>query len=366
MRYNRSCPHPTAPLREDDMPAPSNRPLRLGILGTANIARGFVKGLAGSSSVCVDAVASRSAEAASTFAAELAIGRTHGSYDALLADPQIDAIYNPLPNSLHAAWTEKALRAGKHVLCEKPITVTLAEAEHLFAVARDTGRVLLEAYPYRWQPQTMLMRQLIDEGAIGEVRLVQSFFGFALAPGPNIRLDPALGGGALLDAGCYAVSLARLAVGRAPVSVVAQPRWGDSGVDLGMSGTVRFEGGAVAQVACSMDAALHRGAVVLGTRGLIETDYLNHTTAARPGYLRLRRGTGWDQPLQDQPFSRGNGFRLEAEHFARQVAAHAGRGWPADDPDTTLSLQNMATLEALLRSARDGCEVAVTTPRLPP
>ncbi|HSW04707.1 Gfo/Idh/MocA family protein [Aquabacterium sp.] len=335
--------------------------LRLGILGTARIAQGFAEGVAGSALVRIDAVASRSADAAAAFADRHAITRAHGSYEALLADGQLDAVYIPLPNSLHAPWTERALRAGLHVLCEKPLTVTLAEAQSLFTVAKASGRVLLEAYPYRYQPQTLRLRQLIDEGAIGDIRLVQACFGFSLPAGADIRLDPALGGGALLDAGCYAVSLARLVAGRRPLAVLAQARWSDSGVDMALTGTVHYEGGAVAQIGCAMDAAVHRQALVLGSAGVIETDYLNHTHAQRPGVLRLRRGVGWDAPLESVAFDQGNGFRFEAEHFARQVFEPGLR----DDGDTRLSLENMATLEALLRSAREGRSVDVTPVLMP-
>ena len=331
-------------------------PLRIGVLSTAKIANGFVAGVAGSPTVQVAAVASRSAESAETFATRHAIPRTHASYEALLADAEIDAIYNPLPNSLHAEWTAQALNAGKHVLCEKPLTLTLAEALPLFTLAAARGLVLLEAYPYRYQPQTLRLRQLLGEGAIGQVKLIQAYFGFSLPEGPNIRLDPTLGGGALLDAGCYAVSLARLAAGQRPLSVLAQARHGSSGVDMALTGTVHYEGGIVAQVACAMDAAVHRHALVIGSAGMIETDYLNHTSEARPGHLRIRRGAGWDAALTSESYAAGDGFRFEAEHFARQVALPVAE---RDRADEQLSPQNMATLEALLASARDGRVVAV-------
>lgn len=327
---------------------------RLGILSTARIAHGLADALKGAEALRVDAIASRTQDAANAFAARHGIARAHASYEALLADRELDGIYIALPNSLHAPWAERAMRAGHHVLCEKPLTVTPAEAVALFATARETGRVLLEAYPYRYQPQTLLLQQLIADGAIGEVRLVQSTFGFTTPPASDIRLDPALGGGALFDAGCYAVSLARLAVGRRPLLASAHARWHANDVDLALSGTVHYEGGAMAQIGCTMDTAPHRRAVVVGSAGLIETDYLNDTTEARSGTLRLRRGTGWEEPVA-QPYAMGSGFAFEAERFARMVREPMA----SDDLDRRLSLDNAATIEALLCSAREGRLVEV-------
>jgi D-xylose 1-dehydrogenase (NADP+, D-xylono-1,5-lactone-forming) len=336
---------------------PMNTPLRLGILSTARIAHGFVSALQASSRVQVVAVASRNPEQAQAFAATHGLPRVHASYDELLADAEIDAIYNPLPNSLHAAWTERALQAGKHVLCEKPLTLTLAEALPLFQLARARQRVLLEAFPYRYQPQPQCLRSLIQAGAIGDVRLVQASFGFCITDPHNVRFDASLGGGALLDAGCYAASLARLAVGAAPVSALAQARWGDTGVDLALTGTVHYASGAVAQIACSMDTAVHRQALVVGSLGSLQTDYLNHTSDTQPGYLNYRRGSGWDAPTESRPYARGNGFVFEAEHFADLISGQA-----SDGGDALLSLQNMATLEALLRSAREGRVMPIEAP----
>lgn len=331
-----------------------SQPFRLGILSTARIAHGFVEALKDASGLSVAAVGSRSRGAADDFAARHDIPRAHASYEALLADRELDGVYIALPNSLHAPWAERAMRAGHHVLCEKPLTVTPDEAVALFATARETGRVLLEAYPYRYQPQTLLLQQLIAEGAIGAVQLVQSSFGFTTPPATDIRLNPELGGGALFDAGCYAVSFARLAVGRRPLKASAQARWHAHDVDLALSGTVHYEGGAMAQIGCTMDSAPHRRAVVIGRGGLIETDYLNHTSAASPGALRLRRGMTWDDP-QPLSYALGSGFRFEAERFARMVREPMA----GDDLDRRLSLDNAATIDALLRSAREGRVVDV-------
>lgn len=331
-----------------------SQPFRLGVLSTARIAHGFVDALEGAEGLRIEAVGSRSQDAADAFAARHDIPRAHASYEALLADRELDGIYIALPNSLHAPWAERAMRAGHHVLCEKPLTVTPDEAVALFATARETGRVLLEAYPYRYQPQTLLVQQLVAEGAIGAVRLVQSSFGFNTPPDTDIRLNPELGGGALFDAGCYAASFARLAVGQRPLAASAQARWHSHNVDLALSGTVHYEGGAMAQIGCTMDTTPHRRAVVIGRAGLIETDYLNHTSESRPGTLRLRRGMTWDDP-QPVPYATGNGFRFEAERFVRMVREPMA----SDDLDRRLSLDNAATIDALLRSAREGRMVDV-------
>ena len=199
--------------------------LRMGVLGAANIARQFIAGVRGSALVAVECVASRDAAKGRDFAAETGVARSCASYEALLADPAIDAVYNPLPNSLHAEWSIRAAEAGKHVLCEKPLAVTEAEARAMFAAAAAHGVILREAYPYMAQPQTVTMRRLLREGAIGRVQFVQAAIGFSLAAGPNVRLEPELGGGAVLDAGSYPVSLVRIAAGERPIRAAATARF---------------------------------------------------------------------------------------------------------------------------------------------
>ena len=156
----------------------------------------------------------------------------HPTYEALLHDPEIDAIYVPLPNNLHAAWSIRAADAGKHVLCEKPLAATAAEARAVFEAARANGVYVVEAYPYRAQPQTLKMQELLTADAIGKLQLIQASFGFPLTDVANIRMNPTLAGGALMDAGSYPVSLVRTVAGTKPTRVFAISRWAESGVDL--------------------------------------------------------------------------------------------------------------------------------------
>ena len=279
------------------MPPISRRPLRMGVLGTAKIARQWIRDLQGCDAVQVVAVASRSDAAAQAFAQEYSLPRWHGSYEALLADPDVDAVYIPLPNSLHATWAIAAARQGKHVLCEKPLALGKEEAEAMFAAARDNGVLLLEAYPWWFQPQTRDLLALLQGGAIGDVRTVQASFGFVLSNGAgNIRMNPDLGGGALLDAGSYTLSMLRLVMGEAPLSVVAHATYADTGVDISLMATLLYADGRRAQLSCAMDVANHRRATITGTAGTIETEYLNHTSDGPghpwgylPSELRVRR-----------------------------------------------------------------------------
>jgi predicted dehydrogenase len=340
-------------------------PLRLGILGCANIARQFSRDVAASPAVRCVAVASRNVETAAAFAAAQGIGRHHGSYEALLADPAVDAIYLPLPNSLHAEWAIKAAEHGKHVLCEKPLALNESEARAMFDAARRHAVMLLESYPYYFQPQTGRLVALLQQGAIGAVRSVQSCFGFTLPSAPgNIRLKPELGGGALLDAGSYALSVIRLAMGCAPQRVRADASWAESGVDISLMATLYYADGRRAQLSCAMDAANHRRATIVGAAGTIETEYLNHTSDQAGGHawgylpsqLRLRRGTANSVPFERIDAGSGSGFRFAAEAFARVIAM---RDVDAIERAATASLDNAATLDALARSARRGEAVDV-------
>jgi predicted dehydrogenase len=337
-------------------------PLRFGVLGCANIARQFIRDCQSSPDVTITTVASRQLATAQAFAHETGIKQALGSYEALLAESNLDAIYIPLPNSLHAEWAIKALRAGKHVLCEKPLALNAQEVRAMFAAARAAGRYLLEAYPYWFQPQTGDMLDLVAEGQIGDILAVHAHIGFKLAqPKGNIRFNPDLGGGALLDAGSYPVSMVRLMMGSAPDEVMAWSNWTEEGVDLNTQGLLRWKDGRRAQISCAMDVGNIRRAVIMGSAGVIETEYLNHTSpdyehpwGYQPGELRIRPGIAGTLPFETVISGSGSGFRFAAEAFAKVVREKDGA---AIERAAAASLDIAKTLEALGRSARLGQSV---------
>ncbi len=329
----------------------SSKPLRLGILGAAKIARAFTTAVASADTIKVIAVASREADKAAAFAKELAIPRSFGSYDALLADPDIDAIYNPLPNNMHAEWSIKAAAAGKHVLCEKPLAVSGAEARSMFDAAAKHKVHLVEAFPYMAQPQTLKVRELIRGGAIGRVQLIRSCFGIPFSDPTNIRLKADLAGGSLMDAGSYAVSFARLAAGERPSRVHAVARWAETGVDRTLAGTLEFPSGLIAQISSSFATCYHRHGLVAGDSGTIETTYLNHPPVGGPASITVRRGALATDPAETITLPDGNGFLAEALSFARLVADGPAH-WTGATADESIDIA--LTLEALLRAARSG------------
>jgi D-xylose 1-dehydrogenase (NADP+, D-xylono-1,5-lactone-forming) len=335
-----------------------NIPLRIGILGAANIARQFTNAIRGSEKVSVECIASRTQENADVFANELGIPRAHGTYEALLADPHIDAIYNPLPNGLHAQWSIAAARAGKHVLCEKPLAASSAEAIAMFAAAAQHGVKLVEAYPYRAQPQIIALNNMLRDNAIGNLQTMYASFGFVLTRGPgDVRWKPELAGGALMDAGSYPVSLVRMAAGARPTRVTASAKYTQSGVDSALMGLLEFESGLQAQIACSFGTTRHRRALITGDAGLIETSFQNETVGDAPT-IELTRGAGPDGIRETLDFPGVSGFRLQTEAFADLVRAGWAH-WPGATPDESIDIAMM--LEALALSARDRRAVMIPT-----
>lgn len=330
---------------------------RWGILGTGRIARRFALALRSSASEQVLAVASRDQARAGAFARELGVERAYDSYDALLDDPQVEVVYIALPASLHASWAIAAARAGKHILCEKPLATSAAEAEEMFEVARQSGVWLMEAMMYRFHPQTQQVQALLAQGAIGEVRQVQVSFTVQVRDPANTRLIPELGGGALFDVGCYCVNLARMAIGAAPEQVHALARWAPSGVDESLLATMEHPGGAFSQIACSLGATRNNLGRIIGSQGIIEVDEIFTPPTDRPTRIRIVRGIGpGDEELIE--VAPADHFRLEAEGFAKLIGAgHADHGLP--EMPLIESLENAATIAALSQSAREGRTVRI-------
>jgi len=322
--------------------------LRWGVLGTARIARALAGPLRDLPRHELAAVASRSLERAEAWAAEWGAARAYGSYEALVAAPDLDVVYIPLPNALHARWTIAAARAGKHVLCEKPLALSVAEVDAVAAAAAGAGVVVTEAFMYRHHPQTRRVRELVVSGAVGQVRLVRGAFTFWLSRESDVRLDPALGGGSLWDLGCYPVSFARFVLGEEPVEASGMAEMGPTGVDVAFVGQLRFASGAVLQFDCGFRAHFRTSIEIVGTDAVLEVP-----SPFKPGTserLVLRRGGA----VETMDASGGALYAGEIEDLADAVLL--GKAPQVGLAD---SRANVAALVALLESARTGRVVRV-------
>jgi D-xylose 1-dehydrogenase (NADP+, D-xylono-1,5-lactone-forming) len=313
--------------------------MKWGLLSTANINRMLIAG-ARDAGVELLAVASRDEARGREFAAEHGIPRVHGSYEALLADPEVDAIYNPLPNALHVPWTIRALEAGKHVLCEKPLSRDAAAVEAAFDAAERAGRVLMEAFMWRFHPQTERLVGLVEEGAIGRLRHVNARFGFDLDPGSgNVRWMQELDGGALMDVGCYCVSGARLLAGE-PERVSAEAV--GEGVDARLTAVLRFGGGVTGALDCGMDVYPRSGLEVVGDAGTLWVADPWH--GVRPGIVLAREGREERIDVERvDPYGR--------ELLEVEAAASEGRAARLDRGE---SVAQARVIAALYRAADEG------------
>jgi D-xylose 1-dehydrogenase (NADP+, D-xylono-1,5-lactone-forming) len=320
--------------------------LRWGILGTASIARALIPAIRASGCGTVAAVASRDPARAAAFAAEHSIPLACG-YGDFLERGVVDVVYNPLPNHLHATWTTRCLEAGLPVLCEKPFALDAAEARAVAAVARRTGVPVAEAFMYRFHPLYDRLRELLDTGAIGEIVSVASCFTFFLDDRTALPARAELGGGALMDVGCYCVELARRIARREPVCAHAAARLGD--VDETLVGVLEFPGGVLASLECSIAAFERHAATIAGTRGaiVIRAPWFPGVDA---GELRLQL-EGREEVIAT---AGGDGYVLEVQDFARACATGAAPRWPVED-----AVANMAALDALRAAARTGTPIAV-------
>jgi xylose dehydrogenase (NAD/NADP) len=319
---------------------------RWGILSTANINGLVLAGAAGSDQVKIAAVASRDLDRAVAYARDHGIPRAYGSYEELLADPELEAIYVSLPNSLHVEWAMRALQAGKHVLCEKPLSRHPEQVEALFDTAERSGRHCMEAFMWRHNPQTQRLAALVAEGAIGELRLVRAAFTFLLTDMGDVRLSSDLDGGGLMDVGCYCVSAVRLLAGE-PRVVTAQQVSAPNGVDQRFVATLSGDGDVLAAIDAALDLPDRSELEAIGSEGWIRISDPWHCRA--PG-LDVRRGER-EERIAIEPV---DSYRLQLENFS---AAIEGRGEPllgrAD------ALGQARVIEALYRAADTGQAVEV-------
>ncbi len=322
--------------------------VRWGILSTADINKKVLAGLQGSPAVDVIAVGSRARASADQFASEHGIPRAHGSYEELLADADVEAVYIPLPNGLHVEWTLAALAAGKHVLCEKPLSPRAEEVERCFDAAEAAGLVLSEGFMWRHHPQAQRLESLVREGAIGELRLVRAAFSFPLDRFPDVRWDADLEGGALMDVGCYCVSGSRLLAGAEPERVTGESVAAESGVDARFAGTMRFPGDVLATFDCGFDLPPRDELEAIGSTGSLFLDDPWHSVEPR---IELR---GADGSLEMIEIERANPYRLELEDVSAAI-----RGEREPRLGRADALGQARAIQALLRSASEGRPVAV-------
>ena len=318
---------------------------RWGLLSTARINDKVLPALAEVPRAEALAVASRDAATARAYAETRGLARAYGSYDDLLADPDIDVVYVSLPNHLHATWTIRAAEAGKHVLCEKPIALSVVEVDAIAAAAAANAVVVTEAFMYRSHPQTVAITAMIARGDIGDVRLVRGSFSFTLTNSGDPRLEPSMGGGCAWDVGVYPISFARNVFGRAPETVTAHARYGPTGVDLDCHGTLDFGDGAVALFDASFALPYRTNVEIVGTDGVIlVANPFKPTTQAVIGV-----GPASDRLQEVVVTAERSLYAYEIEDLIDAV--QHGRRPTVDLAD---SRANTATLQAVLDSAAHG------------
>ena len=320
--------------------------VKWGIVSTAHINRLFLAGARQSEDVEILAVASRDRQRADEYARENGIERAYGSYDALLADPDVEVVYISLPNAMHVDWTVRALEAGKHVLCEKPLSRRTEEVERAFDVAERQDRLLMEAFMYRHNPQTRRLTELVAEQAVGRVRIVRAAFGFVAHDLANVRLSAALDGGALMDVGCYCVSGSRLIAGE-PERVMGEQAIGGDGVDVAFAGVMRFQG----EISGHFDAGLALVSEdlleVVGDQGTLRLTDPWH--CRKPGIDVIRENE--TERIEIDP---ANSYRLEAENMSAAIRGEAPLLLGRAD-----AVGQAKAIEALYRAADTGQAVSL-------
>ncbi|MBO9596937.1 MAG: Gfo/Idh/MocA family oxidoreductase [Cohnella sp.] len=330
-----------------------DKKLRWGIVGAADIAlKSVMPGIRASATGVIQAVASRGIEKASAAAAQFGASQAYGSYEELLEDPNIDAVYIPLPNHLHREWTIRAAQAGKHVLCEKPLALTAKEAQEMVDTCADAGVVLAEAFMYRHHPRMEQIKRLIAEGEIGQLRALRGAFTFNnAADAKNIRYRADWGGGGLFDVGCYPLSAARYFLGKEPEAVTVHAFFSPEhdNVDMMASGLVEFEDGVALTFDCGMWANFRQTFEIVGTEGRIDIPSAFVANGEDAAFtVTNKNGTRTVKPDIVNTYAR------QVDDFARAVWKEQASLFQADD-----AVRNMALLEACLKSARDKARIAL-------
>jgi D-xylose 1-dehydrogenase (NADP+, D-xylono-1,5-lactone-forming) len=322
--------------------------LNWGLLSTARINRALIPPLNASGRTRLLAVASRDQASADAYAREWNIPRAHGSYEALLADPEIDVIYNPLPNNLHAEWSIQAMRAGKHVLCEKPLALSLDEVDAMAAASRATGRVLAEAFMYRHHPQTLKVKELVAGGALGALQTIKGCFTFTLEREGNFRYQKEMGGGSIWDVGCYPISYARMVAAAEPLEVFGWQVTGPGGYDETFLGQMRFANGVHGQFDSGFRAPLRTSIEIVGTGASLDIP-----VPFKPGRkekIYLTRGDATEAIEINGPGL----YAGEVEDMCDAILLGTPSRVSLDD-----SWANVRTILALLESAQTGNPVSL-------
>ncbi len=323
-----------------------DKKIRWGVISTANIGRWAVNpAIQASVNGELMAVASRDAQTARDFAERWSIPKYYASYADLLRDAEIDAVYIPLPNSLHRDWTMQAAEAGKHVLCEKPLGMTEAECRDMSAAAEHNGVRFMEAFMYRFHPRTERVLEMLKSGVVGDLKMIHSTFTFRLTQPDNIRLQPELGGGALMDVGCYCINVSRTIANTEPVEVQAFAAWSSSGVDNMMSGTLRFAGDLLASFECGLNTKRRESYEIGGTDASLRVPDAFLPGAGEVFIEELRDG---EEPIFHSIASVDE-YQCMVEHFAACVLDGSQPRYSADE-----AALNMRVIEALYQSVRSG------------
>lgn len=314
--------------------------VQFGVLGYARIAKNeLIPAMLEASNARPYAIASQKAESRQEAVKKFGFEKVYGSYEELLADPKVDAVYIPLPNALHKEWVIKAANAGKHVLCEKPLALTRADCLEMIKACRDNGVKLMEAFMYRFTTRTKMLKALLDEQIIGEVKNVNSTFRFYLDRPNDVRINPELGGGALWDVGCYPVNLIGMIMGEEPLSFCAQ-KIEKYGVDYSLSAVLKYRSGALCTVNCGFDAQSTMLTEINGTSGsLLVRDSFHETDTP---FLLIREGK-----TEEVPLPACKRYVLEIEDFSDAILHNREPGFSLEE-----TVRNVGLIEQILKAAK--------------